>query len=242
VVVDDYELIQDSGGAGKFRGAQSYVKQITNLGDAATLQLRSDKRKFPPYGLQGGSTGSPSLNILNPGADETLLPTLAQVRLERGGVIRHEMAGGGGWGDPLTRDPTAVLEDVLDGRVSINSAKKNHLNGFEVEFDLRYVLHDDKNRHHSWDVVVTDMFFSDTAEEDKTTIGLIKRNLLDVMRPSIEVFLKELFRDEGICYDRSELESSTTTLTFYLDIDDYGEKFIKNVYIKTDTSAIVRVG
>ena len=123
VVVDDYELIQDSGGAGKFRGAQSYVKQITNLGDAAPLQLRSDERKFPPYGLQGGSTGSPSLNILNPGADETLLPTLAQVRLERGGVIRHEMAGGGGWGDPLTRDPTAVLEDVLDGRVSINSAK-----------------------------------------------------------------------------------------------------------------------
>ena len=118
MVVDDYELIQDSGGAGKFRGAQSYVKQITNLGDAATLQLRSDKRKFPPYGLQGGSTGSPSLNILNPGADETLLPTLAQVRLERGGVIRHEMAGGGGWGDPLTRDPTAVLEDVLDGRIS----------------------------------------------------------------------------------------------------------------------------
>jgi N-methylhydantoinase B len=126
VVVDDYELIQDSGGAGKFRGAQSYVKQITNLGDAATLQLRSDKRKFPPYGLQGGSTGSPSLNILNPGADETLLPTLAQVRLERGGVIRHEMAGGGGWGDPLTRDPTAVLEDVLDGRVSINSAKTEY--------------------------------------------------------------------------------------------------------------------
>lgn len=126
VVVDDYELIQDSGGAGKFRGAQSYVKQITNLGDAATLQLRSDKRKFPPYGLQGGSTGSPSLNILNPGADETLLPTLAQVRLERDGVIRHEMAGGGGWGDPLTRDPTAVLEDVIDDRVSIKSAKAEY--------------------------------------------------------------------------------------------------------------------
>ena len=36
------------------------------------------------------------------------------------------MAGGGGWGDPLTRDPTAVLEDVLDGRVSINSAKTEY--------------------------------------------------------------------------------------------------------------------
>ncbi|GIT58833.1 MAG: hypothetical protein Ct9H300mP19_07810 [Dehalococcoidia bacterium] len=81
--MDEYALIQDSGGAGKFRGAQSYVKQITNIGGKATLQLRSDKRKFPPYGLQGGSSGSPSMNILNPGHEEKILPTLAQVELPR---------------------------------------------------------------------------------------------------------------------------------------------------------------
>jgi len=126
VVIDEYALITDSGGAGQFRGAQSYVKQVTNIGEPATLQLRSDKRKFPPYGLQGGSTGSPSLNILNPGPDEELLPTLAQVKFGRDEVIRHEMAGGGGWGDPLTRDPAAVLEDVIDGRVSVAAARDEY--------------------------------------------------------------------------------------------------------------------
>lgn len=126
IVIDEYALITDSGGAGEFRGAQSYVKQVTNIGDAAVLQLRSDKRKFPPYGLQGGSTGSPSLNILNPGPDEELLPTLAQVEFGHNGVIRHEMAGGGGWGDPLKRDPAAVLEDVIDGRVSVAAARDEY--------------------------------------------------------------------------------------------------------------------
>ncbi|MDP6960557.1 MAG: hydantoinase B/oxoprolinase family protein [Dehalococcoidia bacterium] len=126
IVVDEYALIQDSGGAGKFRGAQSYVKQITNIGEKATLQLRSDKRKFPPYGLQGGSSGSPSMNILNPGHEEKILPTLAQVELPSNGVIRHKMAGGGGWGNPIERDPSRVLDDVIDDRVSIQAAKSKY--------------------------------------------------------------------------------------------------------------------
>ena len=126
IVVDEYALIQDSGGAGKFRGAQSYVKQITNIGDKATLQLRSDKRKFPPYGLQGGSSGAPSMNILNPGHEEKLLPTLAQVELPSNGVIRHKMAGGGGWGNPLNRDPKKVLMDVLNHKVSLSKAKEDY--------------------------------------------------------------------------------------------------------------------
>ena len=126
IIVDEYALIQDSGGAGKFRGAQSYAKQITNLGDPAILQLRSDKRKFPPYGLQGGSPGSPSLNILNPGSTEKLLPTLAQIQLGHDDVICHEMAGAGGWGDPLEREASAVLEDVIDSRVSIEAARTEY--------------------------------------------------------------------------------------------------------------------
>lgn len=126
VVVDECGFITDSGGPGQFRGAQSYAKQVTNLGEPGTLQLRSDKRKFPPYGLQGGGTGSPSLNILNPGPNEKLLPTLAQAHIGHGEVIRHEMAGGGGWGDPLKRDPAAVLEDVIDERVSIKAAQAKY--------------------------------------------------------------------------------------------------------------------
>jgi N-methylhydantoinase B len=126
VVVDECAFITDSGGAGQFRGAQAYAKQVTNLGEPGILQLRSDKRLFPPYGLQGGSAGSPSLNILNPGSQQKLLPTLAQDQIGHGEVFRHEMAGGGGWGDPLKRDPAAVLKDVIDGRVSVKAARNDY--------------------------------------------------------------------------------------------------------------------
>ncbi|MDH3305980.1 MAG: hydantoinase B/oxoprolinase family protein [Acidimicrobiia bacterium] len=126
VVVDECAFITDSGGPGRFRGAQSYTKQITNLGGRGVLQLRSDKRKFPPHGLHGGSSGSPSMNILNPGPNQRLLPTLAQDHIGAGESIRHEMAGGGGWGDPMQRDPGAVLADVLDNRVSVEAARTSY--------------------------------------------------------------------------------------------------------------------
>ncbi len=126
VVVDEYAFITDSGGPGLHRGAQGYAKQVTNLGHPGVLQLRSDKRKFPPYGLQGGKSGAPSQNILNPGPDQEVLPTLAQSHIGKGEVIRHEMAGGGGWGDPLKRDPQAVLDDLLDGRISIQDARDSY--------------------------------------------------------------------------------------------------------------------
>ncbi len=66
------------------------------------------------------------MNILNPGHEEKLLPTLAQVELPNNGVIRHKMAGGGGWGNPMERDPSRVLEDVIDDRVSIEAAKNEY--------------------------------------------------------------------------------------------------------------------
>ena len=126
VLVDEYAFITDSGGPGLHRGAQGYAKQVTNLGRPGVLQLRSDKRKFPPYGLQGGHSGSPSLNILNPGENQSILPTLAQSQIGHGEVIRHEMAGGGGWGDPLKREPQAVLDDLLDGRISPQAARDHY--------------------------------------------------------------------------------------------------------------------
>ncbi len=92
----------------------------------SVLQLRSDKRRFPPYGLKGGHTGSPSLNILNPGPNQQILPTLAQSRIGHEEVIRHEMAGGGGRGDPLQREPQAVLDDVLNRRMSVDAARESY--------------------------------------------------------------------------------------------------------------------
>lgn len=116
---EQYGLVPDSGGAGQFRGALAQVRELRFLGDAATLQLRSDKRRFPPYGLQQGAPGTPSSYVLNPGVEDRVLPTIGMAPIRRGDVLRHQLAGGGGWGDPLDRDPEQVRADVVDEKLTI---------------------------------------------------------------------------------------------------------------------------
>jgi N-methylhydantoinase B len=97
------------------------------LADAASLTVRSDKRRFAPYGLFGGSAGTPSRNEINPdGPSARQLPVLATVpyRLRRGDVYRHVMASGGGYGNPLERDPQSVCRDVRLGKVSVEKARE----------------------------------------------------------------------------------------------------------------------
>ena len=102
------------------------VRDYRVLSEEATLNIRSDKRAYPPHGLFGGGTGAPSLNLINPESENRLLPVLMMEveRLKRGDVFRHVMAGGGGYGDPLERDPLEVLEDVREEKVTIAHAAK----------------------------------------------------------------------------------------------------------------------
>jgi N-methylhydantoinase B len=122
--IEEYGILRDTGGAGKYRGALAQVRRVRSLAGEATLQLRSDKRRFPPYGLQGGEPGHSSWNILNPGESETVLPTLGTATMKRDDVILHTTASGGGWGDPLDRDPELVLSDIRDDKVSTAHAKE----------------------------------------------------------------------------------------------------------------------
>jgi len=123
--VEQYGLVADTGGPGRFRGGQSIVREFRLLAEEATFTVRSDKRRFPPYGLHGGADGTPSWNILNPGPNQRVLPVLTTepVILHRGDVYRHIMASGGGYGPALERDPALVLRDVVLGRVSVAHAR-----------------------------------------------------------------------------------------------------------------------
>ena len=76
-------MVPDSGGAGRFRGGLGMVREFRLLADEATLTVRSDKRRFPPFGLAGGAPGSRSWNIVNPGPGETVLPVLTMRPLRR---------------------------------------------------------------------------------------------------------------------------------------------------------------
>ena len=121
--IEQYGLVPDSGGPGRYRGGQSMVREYRLLADEAVLSVRSDKRRFPPYGLHGGGPGAPSINIVN---GKTVLPTLMMkpYPLKKGDVFRHQLAGGGGYGDPLEREVELMQRDVVQGRVTLAHARE----------------------------------------------------------------------------------------------------------------------
>ncbi|MBI3069649.1 MAG: hydantoinase B/oxoprolinase family protein [Betaproteobacteria bacterium] len=127
VMIERYELVADSGGPGRWRGGMSIVRQIRFLGDHATLQLRSDRRQHPPYGLYGGHNGRPSSNEFDDGSGSwTVLPTKFTRPLRNGQAFRHVTAGAGAYGDPLERDPQMVLRDVRNGKVTVEGARRDY--------------------------------------------------------------------------------------------------------------------
>jgi N-methylhydantoinase B len=120
-----YGFAKDSGGAGRHRGGLATVRAYELLADEGTLNLRSDRRDHLPAGSVGGLPGSPSITFLQESGSERLLPVMPMetIRVSKGAKLVHIAAGGGGYGDPLTRDPQAVLLDVLDGRITADFAR-----------------------------------------------------------------------------------------------------------------------
>lgn len=126
VRVERYGFVPDTGGAGKQRGCLSIVRELRFLEAEGNLQIRSDRRHHLPYGLHGGHAGTPSSNTFNPGKREEKLPTHITRQVVKGDVICHVTAGGGGFGNPLERDPERVLDDVLNGKQSAEFARREY--------------------------------------------------------------------------------------------------------------------
>ncbi len=121
-----YEFMSDRAGAGQYRGGAPYRRDYRFLEKEAILQVRSDRRAIKPYGLYGGRPGKPSMNYLNPDGNNQPLPSKPTMTITRGDVFSHELAGGGGWGDPFKRDPDAVLMDVRNELVSFEAARDEY--------------------------------------------------------------------------------------------------------------------
>ncbi len=126
IVIQRYGYLPDSGGPGRFRGGLALVREYRFENAEGTLQLRTDRRRFLPYGLQGGCPGTPSRNVLNPDGERRELPAKCTLTLRRGDVFRHVLAGAGGWGDPLTRDPERVLRDVREEKLTPEYARREY--------------------------------------------------------------------------------------------------------------------
>ncbi|MBX6329940.1 MAG: hydantoinase B/oxoprolinase family protein [Pseudolabrys sp.] len=136
VVFTRWALRPDSAGPGRHRGGLGAIYEIEALGDGLTdVYLLGERGKFPPFGVNGG--GPAALNRFYFDTDEgertpQFVSKVTDVRIRRGQRVRLETPGGGGFGDPFTREPERVARDVRLGFVSCEAARRDYgvvLNG-----------------------------------------------------------------------------------------------------------------
>lgn len=126
VMIERYEFIPDSGGPGRYRGGLSLRRDIRFLTDV-TWARYSDRQKFAPLGLFGGLEGSKGSLILNPGTlQEKACKSKGVDQLKKGDVVSIRLPGSGGYGPPTERDPEKVRWDVVNGKVSLISAREHY--------------------------------------------------------------------------------------------------------------------
>ncbi|MDB5595697.1 MAG: 5-oxoprolinase [Hyphomicrobiales bacterium] len=125
--VQRFELIPDSGGAGKFRGGLGIRREYINLEDAR-FSIRSTKHIIAPNGNAGGGKGRTGDIIVNPDTDAAKrLPTrYADYPLKAGDKFRLDTPGGGGLGTAGERDIALVLRDVREGYVTLEGARRDY--------------------------------------------------------------------------------------------------------------------
>lgn len=123
ILIERFELIPDSGGAGRARGGLSVRKDVRMLADGISLSNLTDRQRFAPYGLEGGSPGTLGETLLNPGTpEEARLESKGSATLRRGDVVSFRVSGSAGFGPPAERPRERVEADLREGRVSPEGA------------------------------------------------------------------------------------------------------------------------
>jgi N-methylhydantoinase B len=117
----------DSGGPGEWRGicGSHYEKEVRVDAKVYTYVVGM---KYPMPGICGGNNGAPNEMIIRYGSDDPfrVQHTADWIPIAAGERIMYDYGGGGGWGNPLDRDPQAVLDDVLDEYVSFEGARRDY--------------------------------------------------------------------------------------------------------------------
>ncbi len=118
----------DSGGPGRFRGGLGIERTIEAIRGSIQCSFRSDRHYTAPWGLRGGRPGARWVTRVERTAGGTVevIPSKRVFVLQTGDRLVMETGGGGGFGDPLERAPEHVLEDVIDGKVSMEAARGDY--------------------------------------------------------------------------------------------------------------------
>jgi N-methylhydantoinase B len=122
-----YELRSDPPAPGEFRGGIASVRENLFLTDCV-MASEADGTYEAPWGIFGGHDGLPlrATKIAPDGSEETLYSKATGFPMEKGSRVRWEQASGGGFGDPLKRDPARVLSDVLDEYITVEMARDDY--------------------------------------------------------------------------------------------------------------------
>jgi N-methylhydantoinase B len=123
--IETYETITDSGGAGKHRGGNGIRMAYRLLADGE-ISIHDDRWLTYPWGVIGGDPGMRSRKeLIKVNGDRRILPSKCDhIKVEAGDLVIFDTWGGGGWGNPLERDPATVATDVLKGLVSVDGARR----------------------------------------------------------------------------------------------------------------------
>ena len=119
-----YETIPDSGGAGLHRGGNG-LHMVYEFLEAGQISIHDDRWLTYPWGVNGGRPGMRSTKVLEraDGSRELLSSKCDRVHVEAGDRLHFNTWGGGGWGDPLKRDPALVARDVGRGLITAEGAR-----------------------------------------------------------------------------------------------------------------------
>jgi N-methylhydantoinase B len=127
ILVERVELIPDSAGPGKWRGGSGMRKDMRMLAPDGNFYNLGDRHRFQPYGLAGGRPGTLGRTlIVSQTQGSRDVHSKGNYRLAENDVVSWRTAGAGGYGDPLERDPEAVLRDVLARFVSVEGARRDY--------------------------------------------------------------------------------------------------------------------
>ena len=126
LLVERYQLREDSGGAGKFRGGVGVVKEYHALGSTTAISIAERTEATKTGGIDGGKGGLLNEITYFPGTPRELKRGKHKAELQAGDRVLIRSGGGAGWGNPLERDPQAVLADVIAGYVGRAAAEQDY--------------------------------------------------------------------------------------------------------------------
>jgi N-methylhydantoinase B len=125
IIVERYSInTEDGTGHGKFRGGFGIIKDYRITNSEAEFTTDINRSRIPPWGMDGGMSGTGNYIVVIKRSGATKVRKISSLKLEKSDVISIRTGAGGGWGDPLERQPELVLNDVINELIDVETAKR----------------------------------------------------------------------------------------------------------------------